>query len=443
MTVSRLPGHTQWAVVATACLATAIATPLVAQSPTPTSGGETTVFDDGPTAFGRALANLDPLRWSEVRAGKLRFASEWPARGPLTDALSCAGCHFRDGRGPRPDGKPDGHSHLLRLGTPRGEGDPIYGVQLRRIGHGIPAAGQFAVRWQEVSDRYPSGEPLSLRRPVVELRELSYGPIDRLTRWSLRVPPAVFGLGLLEAVADQDILSFADPDDRDGDGISGRAQLIHDAATGRAMLGRFGWKAAQPSLAAQSAAALANDLGIGTRLFTSTAKDGRLQHDASDTRLRESDLNALVQYLRALAVPARRRWNDVTIYRGEALFTRIGCSTCHLTRLTTGRIAAWPELANQVIHPYTDLLLHDMGEALADDVREGAASGSEWRTPPLWGLGLLPVVSGPAGLLHDGRARSPEEAILWHGGEAKRSRRQFADLPAEDRNALLKFLASL
>jgi CxxC motif-containing protein (DUF1111 family) len=423
MNIRRQPGRTQWAVVATASLATALATSLVAQSLGAASGGETTVFDDGPTAFGRALANLDPLRWNEVRAGKLRFVREWPERGPLLDAVSCAACHFRDGRGPGPDRLRDGRSHLLRLGTADSRGDPIYGAQLRRIGHGIPAAGEFTVQWQEVRGSYASGETYSLRRPVVQISALAYGPLDQGTRWSLRVPPAVFGLGLLEAVTDDEIVSFADPEDRDGDGVSGRAQKVRDGATGKTVLGRFGWKALQPSLAGQSAAALTNDLGV--------------EHS------RRSDLNALVQYLRALAVPARRQWTEPLVRRGDALFATIGCSNCHRTQLTTGRAAAWPELANQTIHPYTDLLLHDLGEALADGVGEGAAAGREWRTPPLWGLGLLAVVSGPAGLLHDGRARSPEEAILWHGGEAERARSRFADLSGDDREALLKFLASL
>ena len=385
------------------------------------AGGATTVFDEGQTAFGRALANLNPFRWDEFRDGKRRFVREWPERGPWTDATSCSQCHFHDGRGPGP--VPDSRSHLLRLGRPSGGGDPVYGTQLRRIGDGVPAPGQFAVEWEEIPGRYPSGEPYVLRRPLVRVTDLAYGPLDSHTRLALRVPPVVFGLGLLEGVPEQEILSVADPGDVDRNGVSGRAPRVQNQLTGSTELGRFGWKASQPSVAAQTVAALASDMGIA--------------------RADEADINALVRYLRALAVPARRRSTDPIVREGEAIFADTGCSSCHRPHLTTGVVPGWPELTNQTISPYTDLLLHDMGAPLADEIAEGAASGGEWRTPPLWGLGLLPTVSGPVGLMHDGRARSAEEAILWHGGEADRSRQRFMALPKAKRAALLEFLSTL
>jgi len=384
-------------------------------------GGDTTVFDEGPTAFGRALANLDPLRWNEFRGGKERFLRQWPERGGWADAVSCVECHYHDGRGPRSDHR-GGLEHLVRLGRSSSDGDPIYGTQLRRVGHGVPAPAQFQVEWTETRDRYPSGELYALRQPSIRVRELAYGPLDPLTRLSIRVPPAVFGLGLLEAVADDEIRKAADPEDADRDGVSGRVQQVRNRVTGQTVIGRFGWKASQPSLAAQSAAALMADLGV-------TAA--------------ESELTTLAGYLRALAVPARRRWTEPVVREGEALFTAIGCGACHRAQMVTGDLPGWPELTRQVIRPYTDLLLHDLGPQLGDEVAEGVASGSEWRTPPLWGLGLLSTVSGAAGLLHDGRARSAEEAILWHGGEATGTRERFRHLPREKRAALLEFLDTL
>jgi CxxC motif-containing protein (DUF1111 family) len=405
-------------------------------------GGDTTVFDEGPTAFGRALANLDPLRWNEFRADKERFLRQWPQRGPWADAVSCAECHYHDGRGPRADhvGSP---VHLVRLGGPSPGGDPVYGIQLRRTGYGVPAPAHVHVEWEDVRDRYPDGDRYTLRRPTIHVSELAYGPLDPQTRLSLRVPPAVFGLGLLEAVSDQEIRRFADPDDADGDGVSGAVQEIRDAVTGRSVLGRFGWKASQPSLAAQSAAALSADLSVIPPGASNVADWAHERSRQREPEIDDGEVTALVRYMRALAVPARRRWTGPVVQEGEMVFERIGCSACHRGPIITGELPEWPELTRQAIQPYTDLLLHDLGPQLADAVREGLASGSEWRTPPLWGLGLLSTVSGQSGLLHDGRARSPEEAILWHGGEAERARERFRHLPRETRAALLEFLGTL
>lgn len=386
------------------------------------AGGDATVFDAGPRAYGRALGNLDPARWSEVRTGKARFVGEWPRRGPAADATSCSSCHFHDGRGPGPDPAHRELVLLLRLGQTSGGGDPTYGAQLRRIGNAMPAPGQFVVRWEEIGGDYPSGERFTLRRPSVRVAQLAHGPLDRSTRLSLRSPPGVFGLGLIEAVPDDVLLSRADPFDANRDGISGRAQRARDPVSGAMKVGRFGWKAAQPSLLAQSLAALQVDLGV----------DGHA-----------IDVDPIVFYLRALGVPARRQVTDPIVVQGERLFTQLGCSDCHRPHLTTGKMDGWPELSGQTIGAFTDLLLHDMGPRLADAVVELGAFGSEWRTPPLWGLGLLQTVSGEVRLLHDGRARSPEEAVLWHGGEAEASSQRFRALPRTDRSALMRFLDSL
>jgi CxxC motif-containing protein (DUF1111 family) len=421
----RHPRITEWAATALTTLFTValLSAHAATQAGEQSLGGDTTVVDAGPTAFGRALANLDPQRWMPFRAGKARFVQEWPERGPWVDADSCVECHYRDGRGPRaepPASRVDAPVHLVRLAGRVSRGDPIYGVQLRRTGHGVAAPATFHIEWHETDHRYPDGQAHALRRPSLHVSALAYGPLDSHTRISLRVPPAVFGLGLLEAVDERELRRAADPEDINGDGVSGRVQEVADQVGGAMIVGRFGWKASQPTLAAQSAAALRSDLGV---------EDG--------------DVDPLVLYLRALAVPARRRWTEPVVRAGEALFTSIGCATCHRPQMVTGELTGWPELTRQTIRPFTDLLLHDMGPELADEVTEALASGSEWRTPPLWGLGLLATVGGAAGLLHDGRARSVEEAILWHGGESARARERFRRLPREQRASLLAFLDSL
>ena len=426
-------------VLGTATLFSAVA---ATQSREEYLGGDTTVFDEGQTAFGRALANLDPLRWNEFRSDKERFLRQWPERGPWADAVSCSECHYHDGRGPRAD-HIGGPVHLVRLGGPSPGGDPVYGIQLRRTGYGVPAPAYFRVEWEEIRDRYPDGDDYALRRPAIHVTELAYGPLDPATRLSLRVPPAIVGLGLLEAVSDQEIRRFADPDDADGDGVSGALQEIRDVVTGRSLPGRFGWKASQPSLAAQSAAALIADMGVIPPGASSVIDRVHGKTQEREPEIDDGEVTALVRYMRALAVPARRRWTGPVVREGEALFGSIGCAACHRRQMITGELPEWPELTRQAIQPYTDLLLHDLGPELADAVSEGLASGSEWRTPPLWGLGLLSTVSGQSGLLHDGRARSPEEAILWHGGEAKRARERFRHLPRKARAALLGFLDTL
>jgi len=405
-------------------------------------GGDTTVFDEGPTAFGRALANLDPLRWNELRADKERFLRQWPERGPWADAASCAECHYHDGRGPRAD-HVGGPVDLVRLGGPSPGGDPVYGIQLRRTGYGVPAPAHVQVEWEKIRDRYPDGDSYELRRPMIQVSELAYGPLNPQTRLSLRVPPAVFGLGLLEAISDEEIRRFADPDDADGDGVSGAVREILDPVTGRSVPGRFGWKASQPSLAAQSAAALTADMGVIPPGASKVIDRVHGKTQEPEQEIDDGEVTALVRYMRALAVPARRRWSGPVVREGEAIFESIGCTACHRRQMITGELPGWPELTRQVIQPYTDLLLHDLGPQMADEVSEGLASGTEWRTPPLWGLGLLSIVSGQSGLLHDGRAQSPEEAILWHGGEAERARERFRHLPRKARTALLEFLETL
>lgn len=447
------------------------------------AGGETTVFDRGPAAFGRALRNLERKRWLAMRAGKRLFESPWiepgpdagmsPRRGlgPLFNADSCAGCHFRDGRGAPPTeimAPPEPPPYLARLRRSDGKPDPRYGSQLNDGGAGVPAEGTLTIETVEQSWRSPDGRAYTLTRPKAVLSGLALGPLDPGTRVDLRVPPTLVGLGLLEAVPVATLENLADPEDRDGDGISGRLRRL-PGPTGP-LVGRFGWKAAQPSLESQVAHAFNEDLGVTSSLYPAPncpPRDEACRRLAGDEiELSETQLARVTLYTRLLAPPARRDWQEPEVLRGRELFMQIGCAACHVPSLRTaepaqtktGRHDLLPELAGQTIRPFTDLLLHDMGPELADGAPEaahgpGAAGGTEasnrpvepgeWRTAPLWGLGLLARVNGHLHLLHDGRARTIEEAILWHGGESAGSRDRFVELSPDQQAALLRFLESL
>jgi|SRR6185369_12520933 len=393
--------------------------PLFSLPPAALSGGTATVTDASRHAFGRSLTNLHRERWALLRSGKDLFVRHWstPPLGPLYNAGSCTGCHYLDGRG-----GPAGEAPvLLRLGIPGPGGtllpEPRYGLQIQdRAVAGARAEGSIVLRWEEVTGRYPDGAPWRLRRPRWRIERLALGPLHSEVRLSPRIPPSLVGLGLLEAVPESTLRSHADPEDADGDGIAGRLGA-----------GRFGWKATKPTLLAQVEGAMAEDLGL--------------------TELTGDEAQRLAAYVRLLAVPARRDLDRPDVQRGEALFRQIGCTGCHLPELRTDPAASIPELSGQTIHPYTDLLLHDLGSDLADLRRDGhpdtTPSSRAWRTAPLWGLGLLGTVTGEVRLLHDGRAHTPEEATLWHGGEARRAREAFRRLPAADRAALVSFLESL
>jgi CxxC motif-containing protein (DUF1111 family) len=268
------------------------------------------------------------------------------------------------------------------------------------------------------------------------------------TLFSARIAPPVIGLGLLEAIPEADLLAHADPEDADGDGISGRANRVWDRRNDTTAMGRFGWKAGQPSLRQQNAEAFANDMGLTSHLVP-TDSCSPAQHDClampngGDAEVSDSILDNVTFYTRNLAVPARRNVDDKQVLAGKSLFFQANCQGCHVAVFTTGAEAAEPELANQTIRPYTDLLLHDMGPGLADGRPEFLANGQEWRTPPLWGIGLTEAVNGHTQFLHDGRARNLMEAILWHEGEAAQSRDAVLAFDASQRAALLAFLNSL
>lgn len=430
-------------------------------------GGPTTVRDRSRAAFSHPVANLGVEDRPAFEVGDSFFNQNWvvaPASttardglGPLFNARSCSGCHSRDGRAdPYPDGAP-GDALLLRLSVPGGPSagapvpDPIYGGQFNhRAVPGFPAEGSVQVAWTEHPGTYADGTPYVLVRPTFTLADPAYGPpaADLLT--SPRIAPQMIGLGLLESVPEADILTRTDPDDADGDGISGRPNWVDDLATGGKALGRFGWKANQPSIRQQVAGAFQGDLGITSPVMPdenhTPAQAATGLGDLPDGGKPELDERALQRvtfYSQHLAVPARREAEDPQVQRGSAVFHEIRCDACHVPTLRSGSQAVSPYLADLTFHPFTDLLLHDLGPDLADGRGDFAATGSEWRTPPLWGLGLIETVNGHLRLLHDGRARGFAEAILWHGGEAAASRDAFRALSAEDRDALVAFLGSL
>lgn len=373
--------------------------------------------------------------------------SDFVGLGPVYNDISCVGCHVRNGRGsvPAGPGEPP-HGLLLRLSAPGAspQGGPLplaaYGDQLEDHAiPGVPPEGSVTLRYEAESVLLADGTRVPLRRPVAVTADLRFGPFPTGTLTSLRGAQPVLGGGLLEAVPETDILAEARRQAATKGPIHGMPNRVWDAAAGKPALGRFGWKANQPSLMQQSAAAALGDMGLTSPLFpakncaapqTACAKaDAGPSPDISAARL--ADLTA---YLAGLAPPERRDTGDPAVQRGEALFSGLGCAGCHRPTWMSG---------GQPIHPYSDLLLHDMGTGLADGRPDFAASGRQWRTAPLWGLGLAKEASPNSGLLHDGRARDALEAILWHGGEAESARRAVTRLPADRRADLLAFLNSL
>jgi CxxC motif-containing protein (DUF1111 family) len=365
--------------------------------------------------------------------------------GPYFNARSCSGCHIREGRGhPPQEGDTNMVSMLFSLSDASGAPDPVYGAQFQDMAvTGMASEGKVRVRYEPVDYTYPDGETVTLRKPLYSTdTQLSDG-----VALNPRIAPPMIGLGLLQAIEDEDILAHADPDDLDGDGISGRAERLGDGA-----LGRFGWKHTTASIMEQSALAFSNDMGLSTWVFPAPYGDCTEAQEACITAFHgDADgmpevADELLDYVSAysanLAVPARRDLDDPDVLAGKALFYQAGCISCHMPKHATGPDNP-PEVANQLIWPYSDLLLHDMGEGLADLTPTRDVPASEWRTPPLWGIGLTETVSGHTHYLHDGRANSLEEAILWHGGEATSAREAFANYTEAERARVLRFLESL
>jgi CxxC motif-containing protein (DUF1111 family) len=430
-------------------------------------GGDTTnTLLLGANAFTMPAANVRVEHEPSFFTGNSFFNQSWvqaPASteardglGPLLNARSCAACHFTDGRG-RPPLEPGERflSMLLRLGVGQrgshGEPlpDPTYGDQLQPFAiDGVLPEGVPSVAYREAPGNYADGEAFTLLEPTYAIAELAYGGLDPNLVISPRVAPAVSGLGLLEAIPAERLEALADPDDADGDGISGKIQRVWDAGAPARVIGRFGWKAEQPTVRGQSAGAFLGDIGItsaGLPDQNCTPVELDCAHVISGGAPEISDelLDKVALYARILAVPMREHWRSDSVLLGKRLFQSAGCASCHVPSHTTGDLPGVPEVSGQLIYPYTDLLLHDMGEELSDHRPVFEADGAEWRTPPLWGIRFYHTVNRHDRLLHDGRARGVAEAVLWHGGEAQPARDAFVAMSAAERAALVEFVESL
>jgi CxxC motif-containing protein (DUF1111 family) len=402
-----------------------------------------------PFSFGNRLFNTN---WVEAPGSVKAF----DGLGPMFNRVSCSGCHTKDGRGRPPEnnqGPMD--SMLFRISIP-GKGEnggvrphPVYGDQIsERAILRVAPEGRAEISYTEVPGTYGDGEAFSLRKPQYAITDLKYGDLGKNIMISPRVAPAMIGLGLLQSVPEETLLALADPDDKDSDGISGRPNEVWDSVEKKTTLGRFGWKANQPNLRQQNAGAAVGDIGIATSLAggqncTTAQTDCASAINGGVPEMSDEFLEKLTLYTMTIAVPAQRNANVPAVKQGEELFRTMGCASCHMPALQTKSVERIPELSNQTFHPFTDLLLHDMGEGLADNRPDFEATGHEWRTPPLWGLGLIPVANKHDLLLHDGRARGTAEAILWHGGEAEKSREVFRNAAKPERDALIAFLNSL
>jgi CxxC motif-containing protein (DUF1111 family) len=430
-------------------------------------------------AFSHSSANMSFARELDFKVGNGLFRKLWvsaPAStqssdglGPLFNARACQSCHLKDGRAHPPTGPQDpAVGMFLRLSVPAEPGeirpeiaaiqdylttlpDPVYGGQLQTFGiPGHAAEGRMQIAYADLPVALGDGEVVTLRAPSYAAVDLAYGPAAPDLQISPRVAPQMIGLGLLEAIPADDILAHEDPDDADGDGISGRANIVWSEEVAAPRLGRFGWKAGQAMISEQSASAFSGDIGISTDLLpegwgecTEAQAACRAAPDGGAPEAEPTVLDLVTFYSRNLAVPARRDVDDPEVLEGKRLFYAAGCTGCHTPKFVTARLSDQPEQSFQLIWPYTDLLLHDMGAGLADHRPEARASGAEWRTAPLWGIGLTETVTGQQSFLHDGRARTLLEAILWHGGEAQAARDHVAQLPKPERDALIRFLESL
>jgi CxxC motif-containing protein (DUF1111 family) len=407
-------------------------------------GGSDSIDDRGPMAFMHPLASLDQDQAEEHLLGNGPFAFHWtpPQLGRLFNHDSCVACHANNGRGLSQIGPEDllGSQALIRVsmdsGTPPVPNGPVpvpdLGTQLQdHATFGLPEV-IVHLTWVETSVAYDDGEVVALRSPHLDVRRAGGEPMPTGMLMSYRQAPPLIGLGFLQAVSDDTLLSMEDPGDVDNDGISGHVNRAWDNASQSTKIGRFGHKASVPRLVEQVAGAFANDMGLSNMLFLDA--DGT--RDVTDLQLEQVGF-----HVETLAVPIAGP-RDAQAQRGRQLFDLFQCSACHVPTLVTGD-SPIRQLANQTIHPYTDLLVHDMGDLLADGRPDFLADGTEWRTPPLWGIGLAQVVNPQATFLHDGRARTFAEAILWHGGEAEAAREAFRTAERRDRDALAAFLSTL
>ncbi|MER9740163.1 di-heme oxidoredictase family protein [Mesorhizobium sp. M0187] len=427
-------------------------------------------------AFSQPSENITFEEQGNFKLGNALFRKNWVSSpsstqasdglGPLFNERACQNCHLKDGRGRPPAADSRTTSMFLRLARDASTAeekteiaahkvlnfpDPVYGAQLQELAvPGLKGEGRMYVDYREEKVTLGDGSVVWLRKPSYSVDGLGYGPLDPRTTLSPRLTPPMIGLGLIEQIAPADLLAHADPDDRDG--ISGKPNMVRDLSSGQLTLGRFGWKAQTASIRQQAADAFAGDIGISTPEEPSHWGDCTAAEEAClampngvQKRLGPVEapppvMDLVTFYSQNLAVPARRDVGAPAVLAGKKLFYEMGCIACHTPKFVTMR--GNKAQAFQLIWPYSDFLLHDMGPGLADGQAVGDATGSEWRTPPLWGIGLTKAVNGNAFFLHDGRARTLTEAILWHGGEGQKARDRFAAANTADRDALIKFLES-
>ena len=421
------------------------------------------------------VANMDRFKQLGFWSGLSFFRDPWitspssttdrDGLGPLFITRSCITCHHAGGRGPM--SKAGVHvpaSLLLRLGsTLKGinKVDPNYGGQIQpraisllhaSITRQPQGEAMLDLAYSPVNGQFADGETYQLRMPSYQLVKLSHGPLASDIGISPRYAPNIYGMGLLDAISESDLLAQEDINDANKDGISARYNRVTNVVTGnKKAIGRFGFKAKHPTLEQQVAAAFVGDIGITNAMFPdencSKIQLGCQQVSAlgyqGEVEIRQKLLNFVNDFSKFISVPPARKLDAQITQRGRAIFYQTGCANCHTPRYVTNGEYDAPELANLTIWPYTDLALHDMGLGLSDGVTEFDANGNEWRTPPLWGIGLQKKISGSNNFLHDGRARSINEAILWHGGEAKSAQLGYLQLTKIERKALLRFIKSI
>lgn len=384
--------------------------------------------------------------------------------GPLFNTRSCVSCHDAGARAKiTQTGEHIPSALVVRLSSNSFEHitlDPNYGgqIQPRAIQAEFTAMdkkpvpeAQLQLSYEEVKGLYKDGSQYTLYKPTYQLTRLGYGALAPHIGLSPRLAPNVFGMGLLDAIPEADLLAQEDPNDVNQDGISARYNRVPNLSNGKTELGRFGFKAKQPNLRQQVAAAFRDDIGITNTLFPneSCTKNQPLCKQASDlgehdgVEIPDSLLELVTVFNQYLSVQPARGLTKKNAQQGREIFYKLNCNTCHQPSYTTSSDYPLDALANQTIWPYTDLALHDMGAELSDGTVEFLADQQEWRTPPLWGIGLQNKYTGQQRFLHDGRARTIEEAILWHGGEAQSAKNTFIQLSKQEREALILFLRAI
>ncbi|SFU29012.1 CxxC motif-containing protein, DUF1111 family [Pustulibacterium marinum] len=423
------------------------------------AGGATTVYLTSSNAFSTPASNLSGEDLDLHLFGDVEFEAAFvtaPAEvnggiGTIFNNTSCISCHPKDGRSAFPTNINSLSGFFLRIsaeGTDEHGGpNPMtgYGTQVQNQAiFGYEPEAKFQVSYTQIVETLADGTEVVLQKPNYNLVE-NYIPFESTPLLSPRLAPPVFGLGLLEAISETSILVNEDVNDVDGDGISGKANYVFDASTQSMQLGRFGWKANTASILEQCAGAYNHDMGITNYLFPTETGYGQTNgYDGldDDAEITDDILDAVAFYCKTIAVPAPRNLENESVLRGAAIFDALDCAKCHVPSMQTGS-SDITALSNQTIWPYSDMLLHDMGEELADNRPDFLANGQEWKTRPLWGIGLTNVVNGHTNFLHDGRAKNITEAILWHGGEAQASKESFKALSTQDRADLLAFINAL